>query len=267
MKKYIVFIGVFVFCSLIFCGCFKEEKKPSDMDLIKEKGYITVGVRNDAYPFGYKNSKNERCGLDIEIAQEIAKQIFNAYDYGIIRYVDVSARDRISKLNSKEIDILVSTMSVNEKRKLVIDCSTPYFVTSQKIMVRGDSKISHLNYFNKKGRICVVLGTTGEKIIRLMAPNAYVVGAKNYREAFEYLKTGAVDAILGDDCILKGIINLNDKEKNNYKIIGRSYSNEYYAVALRKSPESKELLEAVNAAIVEILDSKKINIIKSHYKL
>ena len=258
MKKYIVFIGVFVFCSLIFCGCFKEEKKPSDMDLIKEKGYITVGVRNDAYPFGYKNSKNERCGLDIEIAQEIAKQIFNAYDYGIIRYVD--------KLNSKEIDILVATMSVNEKRKLVIDFSTPYFVTSQKIMVRGDSKISHLNYFNKKGRICVVLGTTGEKIIRLMAPNAYVVGAKNYREAFEYLKTGAVDAILGDDCILKGIINLNDKEKNGYKIIGRSYSNEYYAVALRKTPESKELLEAVNAAIVEILDSK-INIIKSHYKL
>lgn len=264
MKKYIIFIVVFIFSTMFFCGCKKEEKKLNDLDIIKKRGYIIVGVRSDSYPFGYKDSNNVRAGLDVEIAQQIAKQIFNSDTYGRIEFVDVTAQDRISKLNSKQVDILAATMSVNEKRKLVMDFSTPYFVTSQKILVRGDSKISHLNYFNSKGRLCVVLGTTGEKIIRLVAPNANVVGVKTYNEAFDYLKNGAVDAILGDDCLLKGIINTN---KGNYKIINRAYSNEYYAIALRKTAESKELLNAINVAITALIDDRKINVIKSHYKI
>lgn len=264
MKKYIVLLVVFIFFAMFFCGCKKEEKKLNDLDLIKKRGYIIVGVRNDSYPFGYRDKNNKRAGLDVEIAQQISKEIFNSDYYDKVEFVDVTAQDRISKLNSKQVDILVATMSVNEKRKLVMDFSTPYFSTSQKILVRGDSKITHLSYFNTKGRLCVVLGTTGEKIIRLIAPNANVVGVKTYNEAFDYLKNGAVDAILGDDCLLKGIINRN---KGDYKIINRAYSNEYYAVALRKTDDSKELLSAINSAIVNMVDEKKLKVIKSHYKI
>ena len=51
------------------------------------------------------------------------------------------------------------------------------------------------------------------------------------------------------------------------KIINRSYSREFYAVALRKSEKSKELLNSVNASIAQILDEKKLNLITKKWIL
>ena len=261
MKKYIVFIVVFICSFFLFSGCKKDNTPKDDLQAIKEKGYINVGVKNDSIPFGYLKD-GKLTGLDIDIAQEIAKNIFENYSPSCVNFIVVTPQNRIQKLNSKEVDILVATMSINEKRKLVVDFSAPYFVASQKIMVRKGSKITHINHFNSKGKFAVVLGTTGEKISHLIAPNANVVGAKNYSQALKYLKNYEVDAILGDDCILKGL-----NRDNEFKIVNRAYSREFYAVAIRKSSNSKELLNLINSTIAQVLDSKKINIIKSKYRI
>ncbi len=123
------------------------------------------------------------------------------------------------------------------------------------------SKISHLSYFNTKGTIAVVLGTTGENILHLAAPNARIVATKTYKEAVNLLENHLVDAILGDESVLKGY---ND---GRFRIVNRAYSKEYYAVALRKSDKSKELLNIVNASITSFLDEKKMNILKREYNL
>jgi len=264
MKKYIVFIVVFLVSIFFLTGCKKDRDKQilNDLEVIKQRGYITIGVKNDSKPFGYYDSRGNLSGFDIDIAREIAKNIFNDTANDHIRFVVVNPQNRIQMLNSKKVDILVATMSVNEKRKLVVDFSSPYFVANQKIMVRQGSKITHINYFNSKGKFAVILGTTGEKISHLIAPNANVVGAKTYNQAAKYLRQYEVDAILGDDCILNGL-----NKNNEFKIINRSYSREYYAVAIRKTPDSKELLNLINATIASVLDSKKMNVIKSKYKI
>lgn len=258
MKKYTLLIILIITFSFIFCGCTKKKEVKTDLDLIKEKGYLTVGVKTDSAPFGFYKD-GELSGIDIELAKNIADDIFpDKYDN--IKYVSVSSQNRISKLNTREVDILVATMSVNEKRKLVIDFSAPYFSTSQKIMVLKNSKITNLTYFNLHGKIAVVMGTTGEKILHKIVPNAQVVGTRTYYEAKKLLKAKQVDAILGDDIILLGL----NKEKE-FKVVNRAYSKEYYAVALRKSSKSKDLLNLVNATIAELLDSKKINLIKNRF--
>ena len=73
------------------------------------------------------------------------------------------------------------------------------------------------------------------------------------------LMTGQIDGIIGDDCILEGYMN------DYLKIINKTYSRENYAVATRKSDNSQELLNEVNAAITSLLDEKKLNIIKREY--
>ncbi len=255
MKKYTFFLLIFTFVSMIcLSGCSFDKKEPTDKERILERGYLIVGVKTDSPPFGYYDKNNVLKGIDIELSKKIAAAIFNEDNPANVKFVAVTPQNRISKLNSKEIDILVATMSVNEKRKLVIDFSVPYFQTTQKIMVRPLSKIKSLYYFNKTGRLAVVMGTTGEKIIRLIIPNAQVVGAKTYREAYNFLINNQVDAIFGDDCILKG---LND---GKFKVINRAYSREFYAVALRKSEDSKEMLNIINPLILTLLDKKSLNL-------
>ena len=254
MKKYIVLILI-LFVSFFMFGCSKKKEEPTDLQVIKNRGYIIVGTKTDSPPFGFYNKEGNLVGLDIDIAYAIAERVFGDKSPANIKFVPVTAQDRISKLSRKEVDILVATMSVNNKRKLVIDFSTPYFVANQKILVRKTSKITTLSYFNKEGRLAVVLGTTGEKVARVAAPNANIVGVKNYKEAYNLLINKQVDAILGDDCILARFVN------QDLRIVNRSYSREFYAVALRKSPLSKELLNNVNSAITLILDEKKLNLI------
>ena len=105
------------------------------------------------------------------------------------------------------------------------------------------------------------MGTTGERVARFVAPNANLIGAKTYPEAKKLLIENKVDAVLGDDCILAGLLN------KNLKIVNRSYSREYYAVAIRKSQKSKELLNSVNSAISAIMDEKKLNLITKKWIL
>ena len=169
----------------------------------------------------------------------------------------VNTRNRIEMLNSRTVDILVSTMSINSKRKLIVRFSNPYFIAGQKLMVKKDSRITHLKYFNKQGRLAVVLGSTGERILRLAAPNAHIVGANSYPEAIELLKNDLADGILGDDCILDGY-----NQSGEFKIINRAYSKEFYGVAVRKTQNSMKLLDCVNSTIARLLDEKTILLTK-----
>ncbi len=258
MKKYIAFLIILFFGFFSF-GCAKKQDDLSDLEIIKKRGYLIVGVKEDSPPFGFYNKKGELTGIDIELSREIAQNIFKDSEGKNIRFVPVTPQTRFSKLNSKEVDILVAIISINEKRKLIIDFSAPYFTASQKIMVQKNSKISHLQYFNTRGTLAVVLGTTGEHILRLAAPNARVVGVKTYIEAVDLLANGRVDAVLGDDCILAGFNN------NRFKIVNRIYSKEHYGVAVRKSEKSKELLNIVNSSIASFLDDKKINALKKEF--
>ncbi|MBR1616896.1 transporter substrate-binding domain-containing protein, partial [bacterium] len=148
MKKYIVFTFV-LFLSVFSFGCTKKEKHLSDLEIIKDRGYVIVGVKEDAPPFGYYDKDGALRGIDIDLAKSISQEIFQTDSEDRIEFVLVNSRNRISKLNSKEVDMLVATMSVNDKRRLVIDFSTPYFVANQKLMVKSDSKITNINYFNK----------------------------------------------------------------------------------------------------------------------
>lgn len=259
MKKYIVLILFFIIISTLFTGC-ANKKKLTALEKIKNRGYLIAGVKNDSPPFGYYDKNGALVGIDIEIAHRIANEIFKNDYPSNIQFVPVSTEGRIASLNSGEVDIIVATLSINDKRKLIIDFSRPYFAVNQKIMVPFASKITHLQYFNSNGVLAIIQGATGSKIIRQFAPNARIVTAPSYLSAFKILESGNADGIFGDDSILKGL-----NYDNKYKIVNHAYSRELYAVAVRKSEDTKELLQVINSVISTLLDEKDINLIKKQF--
>lgn len=241
-KKIILLL---VLCLFIFCGCGKKQTViKSDLSKVIERGEIIVGVRTDTYPFGYLDEKGNYAGYDIDIAKLIGKKIFGKD--GKVKFVAVTATDRMMKLFSEDIDIIVATMSVTPSRMEIMDFSTPYYFAGQALLVKNNSEIKGLRDLD--GRIAIIVfGSTAEKSLRSAVPNVNIVGYKTYDKAAEGLKKGRGDAIVSDNSILLGLA-LKDK---NLKLLPKKYSKEPYSVAFRKGDESREFVKVVNEIIAE----------------
>lgn len=248
IKKIICLLFLMMF---IFCGCGKKQKPEDLIDVIKKRGKIIVGVKNDTKPFGFVDKDGKLIGYDIDIAKKISKIIFGDEEH--IEFVVVNPSNRIMKLNSGEVDILVATMSVTSQRLQLFDFSSTYHIAGQAIMVNSDSNISSLKELNKK-RVIIVYGSTSERNLRMLVPEAIVTGYRTYPEAFAALKERKADAIVADDTILLGYA-LDDK---SVKIPSKRYSTEHYAVAFRTGEESEELLKKVNFMIETMVRSGEI---------
>lgn len=240
-KKIITFL---MLVAVVCCGCAKKDSIPvsNDLDEIIKRGEIVVGVKTDTYPFGYIDKKGHFVGYDAALSRLIAKGIVG--NEKKVKFVPVNASDRMMKLYSGDIDMIIATMSITPKRQEILDFSNPYYTAGQAILVRKGSKVKSLRNLNGK-RAIIVFGSTSERSLRAAVPNVGIIGYKTYTDAYKALKAGKADAIVSDDTILLGLALKDD----SVELLPKRYTKEPYAVAFRKGPESKDLVKAVNEVI------------------
>lgn len=243
------------------CAC--QNREQADVDLvnkIKNEKVFNVGINSNSKPFAFKDENDSLKGFDIDLIKEISKKIFDTDK--IIKFVDVTPSNRILKLNSKEVDAVISTMTITQKRLKLVDFSNPYYMTGQAILVSKKSNIKSGKDLNNK-KVGIVLGTTAETNIRYIASNAAIRGFRNYTDAFVELKKGNIDAISTDEVILRGIAS----EANGYKILPDKYSKELYGIAIRKDKASESLKDAINTALDSLEKSGKIEELEKKYNI
>ncbi len=247
MKRILILLfGICLMCS----GCGKKNENES-IDTLKEinsRGRIIVGVKTDTKPFGFYDKNGNLTGFDVELSKIIAKSLLG--NERKIEFVPVTPSNRLMKLEAKEVDILVATMSITEQRELIVNFSTPYYMAGQAILVNNNSDINSLKQLANK-RIIIVFGSTSEKSIRTSVPNAVILGYKTYPQAFRALKAGKADAMIADDTILMNFA-LSDK---SVKVLPKRYSQEPYAIAFRKSEETKTLETKLDIIISTMISS------------
>ncbi len=245
--------------TLFVCGCGKNNPK-DDLETITKRGKLIVGVRNDTKPFGYKDINGTLQGYDIDLAKYIAKDILG--DEEAVEFIPVNASNRISKLNAREVDIVIATMSITDQRQLVVDFSVPYHVAGQAILVKKGSDITSLRQLNNR-KVIIIYGSTGEMSIRRNVPDASIIGFRSYLDAFKALKAGEADAMIADDTILLNLA-LND---DSVKILPKRYSREPYAIAFRRGGGADSLRERVNFLINNLLVTGKLEKMQKKWEI
>lgn len=257
MNKKILSILVFSLVFL-FSGCSQNEDKSDSLDKILKRGKLVVGVKFDTKPFGYINQRQQLIGYDIDLAREIAKIILG--NENKIEFKQVTPSNRILSLNSGQVDMIIATMTITKQREEVVDFSIPYYYAGQAILVPQKSKITSMSDLNGK-KVIIVFGSTAEKNLKLFAPDAIVVGYKTYTSGYSALKQGRADAMTSDDTILMGFA-LQDK---SLKLLPKRYSQEPYAVAFKKGPESIRLKSKVNFIIQDMKKSGRLHHLKAKW--
>jgi glutamate transport system substrate-binding protein len=177
----------------------------STMGRIQERGEITIGVKYDVPPFGFRNPQTDEVeGFDVDMGRIVAEEL------GVEpRFVEAISDNRIPFLQRGTVDLILSTMTINQERDQEIDFSSPYYIARGRILVPQDSDIRGLEDL-AGNRVCTALGSTYEETIREDAPDAELRLVDTYSECLELLQNGAIDAISTDDVILTGMIIQDD---------------------------------------------------------
>ena len=240
-----ILCGIVLFSVFILCGCGKKEELPDKLTVIKERGHLIVGVKYDTKPFGFVDRDNVLKGYDIDLARIIAKKILGNEKQVVFK--QVYPHNRIAKLNSGEVDLLIATMTITPQREEVVRFSKPYYTVGQAIMVPQGSSVETIANLNGK-RTIVVLGTTGEKNLRRFAPEARVLGYKTYEEGFRALREKRAMAFTTDDTILSGFA----QDYPEFVILPQRYTKEGYAIAMKKSPSTDSLAIDIDNILEEL---------------
>ena len=222
MKKFLT-ISLALGLVFVFFACGPAEKSEmgeegapaiSTLEAVKDAGVLVAGVKDAVVPFGFVDEETrELVGFDVDICRYIADEL------GVdLELKPVTSSNRIPMLAEGKVDILAATMTHKQERDEVIDFSITYFMDGQKLLVAADSGIT--GFEDLAGRkVSSVKGSTSEKNILLVQPDAIVVSFEGYPEAFLALKQGKVEAATTDSVILVGLKG-SDPEPEKWAIVG-----------------------------------------------
>jgi glutamate transport system substrate-binding protein len=175
------------------------------MARIADKGEIRIGVKYDVPPFGFKNPRNNAIeGFDIDFGKAVAEKL------GVKpTFVEAISDNRIPFIQDGTVDLVLSTMTINEERAGQIGFTDPYFIARGRILTEKGSDIKGVSDLAGK-KVCTALGSTYEETLKKQAPRAELRLVDTYSECLELIQNGAVDAVSTDDVILTGMIIQDD---------------------------------------------------------
>lgn len=239
----------------------KNEFVEGDLyDEIIKRGKLKVGINVDSKPFGYINKNGKYAGYNVELAQYIAQYIIHSKDR--LEIIPVTPSNRLIKASTGEVDIVISTVTITPQREEIVSFSIPYDVAGQALLVKTNSKITSMGDLANQN-VGVIFGTTAEKNMKNLVPNANILGFKNYQDAYNALKTDEIQAITSDDTILSRFAT----DDSSVKLLPKRYSREPYGIAFKQGESTVKLKEHLDYAIKDLQRKNVISRLRKKWKI
>ena len=254
----------YVFAGVIFAGAtivsLVLPAAAATLDKIKTSGTIIIGYRTDAPPFSSEGPDGKPEGFSIDLCNGIVAATKSALQVNSlsIRYVPVTASNRIEKLESGEVDIECGSTTRTLSREEHADFTLLIFLTGADLLVPRDSTIgSPADLAGRK--VAVLPGTTTEavlaSVLKQRAIDATVVLVKDHQDGLAAITDGRADAYASDQVILAGLA-LKTKDPSLFRLSGTIYSYEPYALMVRRDDSAFRLV--ADRALAQIYRSGQV---------
>lgn len=208
---------------------------------VKARGVLRVANPQTSPPYSFRDDKNEVAGFDIDLANDLVKRL------GIprVEFIQGTFATFIPGLQSDKWDVVIAGQAITEERKLQVDFSLPYRVSTTTIFVpQGNTTIKSLADLAGK-RIAVPAGASDVKTAEAV-PGAQVKTYENATLALTDVGLGRADAYLGSR-----FVGLYLAQKNGIKVqpAPTAIGLEENAISYKKGETSlqKEIDKALRA--------------------
>lgn len=222
-------------------GLFSQAFADEQLQTIKDKGVLNVGVEGTYPPFSFVDDSGKLSGFEVELSELIAKEL------GVKAKVQPTKWDGIlAALESKRLDVVVNQVTISDERKKKYDFSEPYTVSGIQALVlkKKEKDLNIKSAADLAGKkVGVGLGTNYEQWVKANVPTADVRTYEDDPTKFQDLRVGRTDAILIDRL---AALEYAKKAKDTVAA-GDAFSRLESGIALRKG--EPELLAAINQAL------------------
>jgi polar amino acid transport system substrate-binding protein len=211
---------------------------------IRARGRLIVGLDIGSNLFSFRDPiTGEITGFDVDIAGEIARDIFGAPSH--VEYRILASDERVTALQQSEVDVVAKTMTITCERRQLVNFSTVYLDANQRILTPRDSPIAKVADLSNK-RVCVARGTTSLHRIREIVPPPVIVSVVNWADCLVAMQQREIDAVSTDDSILAGLV----EEDPYLHIVGPNMATQPYGIGVNLN--NTGLVRFVNGTLERI---------------
>ena len=182
-------------------------------------------------------------GIDIELAASLATRL--GVELEIHTLEEPGYSPLLPALLAGEADLVISSLSITDKRKELVDFSEPYFSSYSLVVARKDAKIAiPADVANKKA--VAIPGSSHEEYLReLGLGKEQLVPAEFTSEYLTTLAEGQAElAVIDSDRVELDLAAFPELE-----VAFKLPKDDHYGIAL---PKNSDLLPAINSWLAEI---------------
>ena len=227
MKKLVALVLVAVM-GLSMVGCGKKDSSKSDLEYVKEKGTLVVGV-TDFAPMDYKDDSGNWIGFDADMASAFAESI------GVkAEFVEIDWDNKIMELDGKTIDCVWNGMTLIDEVTSSMACSDAYCNNAQVVIVPQDKADQYQTVDSiKELTFAVEAGSAGEGQAKELGLNYTAVKAQS--DALMEVAAGTSDAAIIDSLMAAAMVGEGTGYANLTYTVG--LNSEEYGVGFRKDSD------------------------------
>ncbi len=201
---------------------------------------LKIGMELSYPPFEMMAPDGHPSGISVDLARALGKFLEREVLIDNIAFIGL-----IPSLNNGKIDLIISSMTVTDQRKRIIDFSIPYATTGLCLLISAKSDLTSLESANQPGRIIVVKsGTSGEvyAVAHLKKASTLILD----KEAMCVLEViqGKADAFIYDQL---SVYTNWQKNPQTTRALLTPFQIEHWAIGVRKG--NTPLVKQVNEFI------------------
>ncbi|WP_243158029.1 transporter substrate-binding domain-containing protein [Aminipila terrae] len=189
MKKFLSIMVVLLLSVVVFTGCHDK----SDQNQVKTKQKpLVVAMELTHPPFERKDDKGNPDGISVEFIKA-----FGEYVGRDVKIESVSYDSLIPALQKKKADMVISSMTITDEGKQLVDFSEPYANVMSAVLVDKDSDITSIESLNQKEKkVVVIANSTGYIFAQKNLPNAEIIILPDKKSCTSELINGNADGFI-----------------------------------------------------------------------
>ncbi len=213
----------------------------ADLETIRDRGHLTVAVREGWRPLSFRDGEGSLAGLEIDIARGLAAEILGRPD--AVEWVMVPNRDRLAAVLDDRADVAIAGITLTPGRQRLVSFSPPYYLDGTGVLVR-DPRFRRLQDL-QRARLGILQGSSAVAVVRYLLPLVSLTPVESYQSALSQLSTGQIDGFAGDVTVLTGWQQVH----GDYRLVPTVLSAEPLAIALPKGTQYTDLRSLVSQTV------------------